>query len=676
MTGTRRDNRTVTQSVTPIDVFTAEDLTRQGSSDTNALFQNVIPAFSVPQASISQGSSFVRPPNMRGLPPDQTLVLVNSKRRHRSSLVNIDVSALSLLSQAVDLSQIPAIAIDRVEVLRDGASAQYGSDAIAGVINIALKKADSGFTGQARYGQYYEGDGRDYQVALNGGFALGDKGFLNVSAEYTDSGETSRGTQRPGALQLSQARPDLNIPNPVQKWGKTAIEAKRIFINGGINLGDGDLYFFGNYGNSEGSQNFNYRQSFDTTNFARTALFGVTYYLAQLPNGNRNAAGPTFNYTQLFPAGFTPIFTGKIEDVSETVGYRGNAGKLSYDLSASYGQNQMRYFLKNTVNPSYGPDSPTSFYIGKLQQRELTLNADASYPMEIGLASPLNVAVGAEYRRDTYEVSLGDKAAWNAGPYARQVVQRPDNSTFTVVSSVGSNGITGYGPDNAGSSSRRSYAGYIDLETEVTEDFTLGAAARYEDFNTFGSTTNVKGSARYNLSPVIAVRGAASTGFHAPTPGQTSVNNVVLSFVAGSTTPVQTGTFAVDNPAAIYYGAVPVKPEKSVNLTGGIVLTPGSGVNLTVDYYNITIRDRLGMSQAFVVTDKDRAALAALGVSNANELNRLQYLTNAVKTRTQGKDLRSIDRFTGLPGNGNQYIDASPFGYNGGFWYVRAGWHF
>ena len=197
VTGTRRENRTVTQSAIPIDVFTAEDLTRQGTSDTNALFQAVIPSFSVPQAAISTGSSFVRPPNMRGLPPDQTLVLVNSKRRHRSALVNVDVSALSLLSQAVDLSQIPAIAIERVEVLRDGASAQYGSDAIAGVINIGLKKGDSGFTGMARYGQYYEGDGKDYQLALNKGLALGDSGFINISAEYVNSGPTSRGTQRP-----------------------------------------------------------------------------------------------------------------------------------------------------------------------------------------------------------------------------------------------------------------------------------------------------------------------------------------------------------------------------------------------------------------------------------------------------------------------------------------------
>ncbi|WP_207762426.1 TonB-dependent receptor plug domain-containing protein [Niveispirillum lacus] len=799
VTGTRRYNRTVTQSVTPIDVFTSQDLLRQGSSDTNSLFQNVIPSFSVPQAAISTGSSFIRPPNLRGLPPDQTLVLINSKRRHRSALVNVDVSALSLLSQAVDLSQIPAIAIDRVEVLRDGASAQYGSDAIAGVINIALKKANSGFSGQARYGQFYEGDGRDYQVALNNGFALGDNGFLNVSAEYAENGATSRGTQRPGALQLSQQRPALNIPDPVQKWGKTAMEAKRLFANGEIDLDGSTLYFFGNYGRSDGEQNFNYRQPFDTTNFARTALFGVTYYLDQLPNGNRNAAGATFDFTKMFPAGFTPIFSGKIEDLSETVGYRGTAGELTYDVSASYGQNQLQYYLDNTVNPSYGPQSPTSFYLGKLRQSEVTLNADASYPVEVGFASPLNIALGAEYRRDTYEVGLGDRASWNAGPFVRQVVQRPDSSTFTVISSVGSNGSVGFGPDNAGSSSRRSYAGYVDLETDVTDTLTIGAAARYEDFNTFGSTANVKGSARYEVSPDVAIRGAASTGFHAPTPGQTNVNNVLLSFIAGSTTPVQTGTFAVNHPAAVYFGAVPVKPEKSVNLTGGVVVTPGGGFNLTMDYYNIVIRDRLGLSQAFVVTDRDRAALTALGVSNAFELNRLQYLTNAFKTRTQGidavlthsfhtdnagtfnsslsvnynktdvlkrnpaiisndrvanlektlprtrvnftetwengplsvlarvnyydkftvtssnnaaqtfgsevivdveatydvteqfslslgvqnlfdnypdKDLRSIDRFTGLPGNGNQYIDASPFGYNGGFWYVRAGWSF
>lgn len=799
VTGTRRTDRTVTQSAVPIDVFTSADLTRQGTSDTNSLFQNIIPSFSVPQSAISTGSSFVRPPNMRGLPPDQTLVLLNSKRRHRSALVNIDVSALSLLSQAVDLSQIPAIAIDRVEVLRDGASAQYGSDAIAGVINIGLKKGASGFEMQTRYGQTYEGDGKEYQVAVNKGFALGDSGFMNLSAEFVDSGDTSRGTQRPGALELSRERPDLTIPDPVQKWGKTAMRNVRVFANGAIELGDDELYFFGNYGHGNGRQNFNYRQPFSTAHFSRTALFGVTYYLEQLPNGNRDFAGRTFNFAQMFPNGFTPIFSGIIDDMAGTVGYRGNRGDLNYDISATYGQNQLRYFLDNTVNPSFGPASPTSFYLGKLKQSETNFNADLSYPVELGLASPLNIAWGAEYRREAYEVALGDRASWDAGPFTRQVVQRPDSTTFVVVSSVGSNGSTGFGPTRAGLSSRRSYAGYIDLEADITDAFTLGAAARYEDFSSFGGTNNFKASARYEFSPAVAIRGSASTGFHAPTPGQTNVDNVVLNFVAGSTTPIQTGTFAVNHPASVYYGAVAVKPEKSVNLTAGIVITPGSSTNLTVDYYNIRISDRLGISQAFIVTPADRVALTALGVTNANELDRVQYLTNAFKTRTQGvdavltnilrtdgagtfntsigvnynqtkvidrnplivtndrvanlerilpklrvnftetwtsgsfsllaranyydsftvtsssgaaqtfgskviadleasykvsanidlavgvqnlfdtypdRDLRSIDPNTGLPGNGNQYIDSSPFGYNGGFWYARVGFKF
>jgi len=799
VTGTRRTDRTVTQSAIPIDVFTSADLTRQGTSDTNSLFQNIIPSFSVPQAAISTGSSFVRPPNMRGLPPDQTLVLLNSKRRHRSALVNIDVSALSLLSQAVDLSQIPAIAIGRVEVLRDGASAQYGSDAIAGVINIGLKKGASGLEVQARYGQHYEGDGKDYQIAVNKGFALGDNGFINLSAEFVDSGETSRGTQRPGALELSRERPDLTIPNPVQKWGKTAIRNVRFFANSAIDLGDDELYFFGNYGHGDGHQNFNYRQPFNTTHFGRTGLFGVTYYLDQLPNGNRDANGRTFNFAQMFPNGFTPIFSGKVDDLAGTFGYRGERGELKYDLSATYGQNQLRYFLDNTINPSFGPASPTSFYLGKLKQSETNFNADFSYSVEAGLASPVNIASGVEYRREAYEVALGDRASWDAGPFTRQVVERSDATTFVVVSSVGSNGSTGFGPTRAGLSSRRSIAGYVDVEADITDAFTLGAAARYEHFNSFGGTSNFKASARYALSSAVAIRGAVSTGFHAPSPGQTNVDNVVLNFVAGSTTPIQTGTFAVNHPASVYFGAAPVKPEKSLNITGGIVITPGSETNVTIDYYNIRIRDRLGVSQAFVVTAADRIALTALGVTNANELDRVQYLTNAFKTRTQGvdavltnvmrtesagtfntsialnynktkvlernplivtndrvanlenilpkfrvnftetwsigafsllaranyydsfivtsssgaaqkfgakviadveaaykvnehvnlavgvqnlfdtypdRDLRSIDPNTGLPGNGNQYIDSSPFGYNGGFWYARVGFKF
>jgi iron complex outermembrane receptor protein len=796
VTGTRRENRTATQSATPIDVFTAEDFLQRGTSDTNSLFQALVPAFSVPQASISGGSSFVRPPNMRGLPPDQTLVLLNGKRRHRSALVNIDVSAMSVLSQAVDLAQIPAIAIDRVEVLRDGASAQYGSDAIAGVINISLKRDPSDLISEARYGQYYAGDGGERQFALNKGFALGEEGFINISAEYVDSGATSRGTQRPGARQLHEEHPELNIPDPVQHWGKTKIEAQRLFVNGASALGSGELYFFGNYGRSKGQENFNYRQPLSTANFARTALFAVTYYLTPLANGNYDSTGATFNYTQLYPNGFTPQFHGEVDDFASTVGYRGKiAGDLSYDISAAYGHDQLEYSIDDTLNPSFGPDTPTSFYLGKLEQGETNLNADFSYPVDIGAASPLNVAWGLEHRREKYQVGLGDTRSWAAGPFARQVVQRPDGSTFVVTSAVGSNGFGGFGPSNAGTAARESYAGYVDLETDITESFSLGWAGRYEDFSDFGNTADFKLSTRYEITPSVALRGAASTGFHAPTPGQTSVNNVLTNFVAGSTTPVQIGTFSVTHPAAIYFGAVPVKPEKAVNLTAGIVITPASATTLTLDYYNIKIRDRIGLSQAFSVTEADREALRTLGVENADALNQVQYLTNAFKTRTEGvdavftnalltdgagtfttsiganynrttvtdrdpavvsndrvanlekllprfrinaseawamgplsllvrvnyydsytvtatsgiaqefgaelvadleasyrynehfsvaagvqnlfdnypdKDRRSLDPVYGLPGNGNQYIDASPFGYNGGFWYTRA----
>lgn len=794
VTGTRRVDRTAVESSVPIDVFTGENLTRQGTSDMNALLQAIVPSFSVPQAAISTGSSFVRPPNLRGLPPDQTLVLVNSKRRHRSALINIDASALSLLSQAVDLSQIPAIAVERVEVLRDGASAQYGSDAIAGVLNFTLHKGASPLTAQARYGQSYEGDGKEYQLALNKGLALGENGYVNLSGEYVSIGDTSRGTQRPGALQLSQERPDLTIPDPVQKWGRTQMRALHLFVNGAFDLGESELYFFGNYGHGNGRQNFNYRQPFNTRNFSRTSLFGVTYYLDQLPNGNRDAAGRTYNFTQLYPNGFTPIFSGKIDDLSGVAGYRGSTGELKYDLSASYGQNQIQYTLANTLNPSFGPNTSTNFYLGSLKQGETNFNADFSYQFDMGLASPISVAWGAEYRREVYEVGLGDRASWDAGPFARQVVQRPDGSTFAVVSSVGSNGSAGFGPSAAGSSSRKSYGGYVDVEADVTSFLTLGGAIRHEHFNTFGNTTNFKGTARVKLSPAIAIRGAASTGFHAPSPGQTNVDNVNLQFVAGSTTPVQIGTFGVDSAASRYYGSVPVKPERATNLTGGVVITPGGRTNLTIDYYNIRIRDRLGLSRAFAVSAADRVALAALGVANAAELNQVQYLTNSFRTRTEGvdavltntlmtdgmgtfdtsigfnynrtkvtsrnplivsndrvsnlenilpkyrvnfsetwtkdafslltrvnyyssflvtsssgaaqrfaaktvvdleaaykvtpevtvavgaqnlfdtypdKDLRSIDPNTGLPGNGNQYIDSSPFGYNGGQWYVR-----
>ncbi len=649
--GTRRADRSVAESAVPIDVFDASTLAAQAPSDMNSVLRNLIPSFNVGRFTTSDGSAFVRPPTLRGLPPDEILVLVNGKRRHRSALVQLAGGSLAAGSQGPDLAQIPAIAIDRIEVLRDGAAAQYGSDAIAGVINYGLRRNRDGITATARYGEFYEGDGENVQLAANFGFPLAD-GFLSVSTEYVDAKQTSRGVQRAGAEALARARPDLapGIPNPAQIIGDPKVESGRIFVNAGIPAGDSDeFYFFGNWGKAQTAIDFNYRQPitvigpnrFGTGTASNGYASGVfeTLYLDRLPNGNYDATGRTFNFTSIFPSGFTPRFKGTNSDLSGAIGYRGASDLgFTYDLSASYGQSRIDYYMDNTVNPSMGPASPTSFHPGRLEQRETNFNADAVYPLEIGLASPLNIAFGAEYRVEAYEIGLGDEASYTVGPFAFQTVQRPDGTTFSVTQQVGANAFPGYGPSAVVDESRSSYAGYIDLEADLTEALTIGAALRHEEFSDFGGTTNVKGTARFEFSPALAIRGAASTGFRAPTPGQSFTTNIATAFVGGN--PIETATLPPTAPAAAFFGAQPLEPETSVNLSAGVVFTPVQALTVTLDAYQIDVKDRIGLSGNFdITTTAQRDQLRALGVDNWASLGRVRYFTNAFDTRTRGVDL-------------------------------------
>jgi iron complex outermembrane receptor protein len=679
VTGTRRTDRTVAESPTPIDVYSGEELAKQGTADMNQILQNLVPSFSVARYAIGDGSSFVRPPNLRGLPPDETLVLLNGKRLHRSALVQIGANALSQGAHSADLAQVPAIAIKNVEVLRDGASAQYGSDAIAGVIALQLKDNRDGISGYARYGQYYEGDGKDYQVALNGGFALGDTGFINLSGEYVNSGKTSRGVTRPGALQLSIEQPNLGVPKLAQRYGNPKLESERFFANGGFDLGDSSVYFFGNYGHSYQEESFNYRQSLNATGFGKNGIFndiftdfdnltpgiqtGSAGGNVYAPNGYQ-VTGPNArdytkvstcadpyvqNFSCIYPGGFTPIFFGKIDDISGTVGYKGAFDfGLTYDLSAGYGQNTLRYYMNSTMNPSLGIDSPTDFYLGKLQQRETLANADFSYPLEAGFASPVTIAFGGQFHRESYELGLGDPASYAVGPYTGNLVfhqdgtpvLNADGSQLSTAQPVGANGFPGYGPSIAGESSRTSLGAYLDIETDITEAFTVGLAGRYEHLSDFGDTTTGKISLRYALADFLAIRGTAGTGFRAPTPGQVNSSSIATVFNPGNPNAIESMTLPVSSPIANYLGAKPLTPEKSTNFSGGFVFTPLAGAALTVDYYNIKVRDRIGTSGVFDdFTAADRAQFQALGLANYATVNEIAFLTNAFDTRTQGLDI-------------------------------------
>jgi iron complex outermembrane recepter protein len=657
VTGTRRTDRTVTESAVPIDVFTTQDLKTQPSPQLQTILQTLVPSFNQQRNLLGDASAFVRPATLRGLPPDQILVLINGKRMHRSALVQVAGGALAQGSQGADLSQIPGQALGRIEVLRDGAAAQYGSDAIAGVINLGLSTKDSGLEMQARYGQTYMGDGQDTQISAIWGTKLGnDGGFFNITGEFIDQNIWNRSAPRPEIAPLIAA----GIKPPIEggnRLGQPENRAYRVVWNASVPLGDKDsVYLFGNYGWQRQGNDFNYRRPIGVTappipgrgpGFGNTGNLPKsinTTYLDRIgttatgqPIWNEN--GRTFEASQIFPNGFTPFYEAANEDVSVVGGYKGEtAGGIKFDLSASSGTNKIRYFMNNTGNWSLGPDTPTDFYLGSLKQTETNLNLDLSYGVDVGLASPLNIAGGLEWRREAYEVGLGDRASWVTGQYAAQTVQRANGTTFLSTKPVGANGAPGFGPDSVSAGGRNNVSAYVDVEADIVEGFSLGGALRYDRFTDFGGTLNGKISARWAIMDAIAIRGNFNTGFRAPTPGQQLTQNVQTAFPGGSPVPVAVATARPDSVAGQYYGSAPLTPEKSTSFSGGVVLTPGGGFNATVDYYNITVRDRIGITGQFVVTPADQVALFALGVPTAFDLGRVNYFTNGFKTRTQGVD--------------------------------------
>jgi len=655
VTGTRRTDRTVAESAVPIDVFSADDFKAQPSPQLQNILKTLVPSFNQNRNLLGDASAFVRPPNLRGLPADQILVLINGKRMHRSALVQVTGDSLNAGSQGPDLSQISSPAVSRIEVLRDGAAAQYGSDAIAGVINIGLNRSDSGYNLAARYGQTYRGDGEDLQLSANAGFKLGDGGFFNITGEFIDQNVFDRSVRRPEIAPLIAA--GIKPPRPTgNQLGQPSNRAYRVVWNAAVPVGDGDeVYMFGNYGWQRQSNDFNYRRPIavsaqDIPLRPGTGTFSKSinslWYLDRIgtdPVSGRaifSETGRTFSETSIYPNGFVPVFEASIEDMSFVAGYKGSTeGGLKYDVTASFGRNQIRYFMYDTLNPSLGPTSPKDFYLGKVTQQEYNLNADFSYETDIGLYKPLFIAAGLEFRREAFAVGLGDRASWEPGIFGSQLVQRANGTTFNVTKPVGANGFPGFGPDSVAEGGRNNYSAYLDFEAEAVEGLDLGLAARYDYFNDFGSTFNGKFSARWAINDVIALRGAASTGFRAPTPGQQFTQNTQTNFPQGSPVPVAVQTARPDSLSATYFGSKSLAPEKSVSFSGGMVITPGGGFNVTIDAYNIVVRDRIGITSSVNLTLADQQALLAQGLSTALDLGQVNYFTNGFRTRTQGFDI-------------------------------------
>ncbi len=670
ITGTRRVDRTVTDSASPIDVISSAELRSQPAANMMDQIKNVVPSFFVGQNTISDASSLVRAPSLRGLPSDEILVMMNGKRFNRSAQVQVYTGGdteLAFGSQGSDLSSIPSIAIKSLEVLRDGATAQYGSDAIAGVFNYGLRD-DTGFEVQYRYGQYKNGnDGKSHQVAANYGVRFG-KAFINLSGEYDDDGQTSRGVQRAIAVAFAAENPALasqlpNYPLPAQIWGQSPTHGYKLLLNSGFDVTDNSkIYLFGNFAESKTDESFNFRSSYigsktfatvtgGTVSPGGRSFFQHPYYQTQCPTGNATCPADgyvqdtnIFNLSSIYPAGFTPRFVGESKQTYGVLGYKGKTGDLGYDLSVSSSRNAIDLSMYSSTSPSFGGASQTSFQFGSTIQKENDANLDLTYAFDAGMASPLTLSGGAEYRKEEYTATPGDFQSYGSGPYAAPhplyVESAPGSGVFTqngftAAESPAASGYGGTSPTYAGTNSEASKGIYVGLEGDVLKQLSMGVAARYESYDSSGSATVGKLNAIWHLDDQVALRATVGTGFHAPSPGQNNVQVLTTSFSQGVS--LQQGTFPVTSAVAQFYGAIPLKPEKSTNYGVGIVLKPSNAFTATIDYYNIKVRDRIFISKSYPVTVANIAALPELASVGAG--GTVQYFTNSLDTTTKGVDL-------------------------------------
>ena len=652
--GSRAAPRSVADSAVPIDIISDEEFKQQGATDMVSMMQTVVPSFNVNDQPINDASTLVRPANLRGMASDHTLVLVNGKRRHRSAVITFLGGGLSDGAQGPDISVIPAAALKQVEVLRDGAAAQYGSDAIAGVINFVLNDASEGGTFEARYGSYYEGDGDMIQMSGNVGLPLSDKGFINLSAEYRTADDTSRSVQRADAAALIAAG-NTFVADPAQIWGSPEIKHDiKLFANAGIELSaTSEAYMFGNYAEREVEGGFYFRNPHNRggVNDGGTNEDGEQLLLVGDLTGDMSGNCPTdivvgdnvlenpryinevqnnpdcWAFNEMLPGGFTPRFGGTVTDMSLVFGTKGELDHdITYDVSLNLGQNEVDFAISNTINPSLGPDTPTEFSPGRYTQSEQTLDIDFTKPFDVGLYEPLFVATGFQYRNESYESFAGDTASYEIGPLATQGF------------GIGSNGFPGLAANSQGRVSRNNIALYIDAEAYITETFMLAGALRYEDFSDFGDTTKGKIAFRWQALENIAFRGAFSTGFKAPTLGQSNVRNVTTAFGTGGEL-IDRATLPPTDPVSQLKGGEQLTPEESESITFGVVADFDNGLFITADYYNIELTDRISTASGIALTEEDIATLLEQGINDASSFSEISFFTNDFDTTTEGVDV-------------------------------------
>ena len=707
--GSRVPGRSAHDSPVPVDVIEGTTFRNYGARDMDSLLSQIVPSYNVNQQPISDAATLVRPANLRGLPPDSTLILVNGKRRHRASVITFLGNGISSGAHAPDLAPIPAIALKRVEVLRDGAAAQYGSDAVAGVMNFVLKDAPDSGTVETRWGQFYKGDGDTYSIAGNIGLplplppTLAESGFANFSFEYGEADPTSRSVQRDDAQKLINAGNTAVRQPAAQIWGAPEFHYDyKLFGNLGLDLGKSEIYAFGNYAQRKVEGGFFFRNpntrsgvfdapvvdrdgmiikdidgkpisktddkypndykdeslrgknKLEEAGYTNSSQYSDTIRVANLdpskggcPVVRTNDAADysdaiddlpdhCFIFNERFPGGFTPTFGGIVKDWSAAVGIRGDLSHNNvwldnwhYDLSAVFGQHSTDFFMTNTINPQLAhlrTNIPTNYKPGAYVERDHVINLDLSKALENNVfSSPLNLALGMEYRQEEFEIEAGERNAW-------------DISNLVVQGfGFGSNGFPGFHPQQTASKNNRgSYAAYLDMETDVVKDVLVGLAARFEEYETFGDTLNGKVNARWQATSNVALRGSLSTGFRAPTVGQANVRNVTTAFTDGRL--ADDITAPPTHPASELKGAESLKPEKSFNLTAGTVLN-FSKLAVTIDYYRIKVQDRIAQTKKFSLSDDDIRKLEAAGVPDASSFSNVRFFANDFDTTTQGIDV-------------------------------------
>ena len=641
--GARAKARSATDSVAPVDVINASELANQGDVDITNLLRNSVPSYYVSDQPISDAGTMVRPQGLRGMAADHTLVLVNGKRRHRSSVILWAAGGISDGAQGPDTSVFPTAAIKTVEVLRDGAASQYGSDALAGVINFNLKDASEGGSISVKAGQYGEGDGDMTYVSGNFGLPLGANGFVNTTFEIGSLGDTNRAVQRADAAGLV-ADGYTDVPNPAMIWGRPKVDDDmKLFVNFGADLGNNtEMYGYANSTTKKIDGGFYFR---NPTNRGGVYGNGSTLLIGDMDgigvgtdcpvvtlDGNTPdpvamaivAADPNcFSFQETIPGGFTPRFGGTMTDQAMLFGLRGEmANGIGWDVSSYYGKNEADFFINNTVNASMGPNSPRDFDPGLYRQAETSLNADFTYAM----SDAVSLAFGAEYRNEEFTIGAGDSASSTAGVLANQGF------------SLSSNGFPGFAKAISGVFDRSNTAVYVEADWQASDDLVVVGALRFEDFDDFGTTTNYKLGANYSITDTTGVRGTFSTGFKAPTPGQSNASNISTTIDNATGKLVNKGVIPATSPVALVYGGKQLQPEDSENMTFGIYTTVGE-FEITLDYFSIDVDDRLNFSKDVNLSAADIAQLIADNVPGAGDMSKFRFYTNDFDTTTDGFDL-------------------------------------